>query len=298
MGLKSEGGFGWQEFAKALSSFCVIVLFGVMLVGATLGMKPLEARATALSDAGVHVAIRWPALRAGQDGTWLPQADQEVLLDLAQDALGPIPDRFSAAPLGAVSATLGATGWLEGDPTVRRTGPASFIVEGEWRIPAAVVRWQDKDYLVSWDARRMPPVYDHDRARLPVILGSRVGPPTPTGEAGSDAWAGEGIGAALELIEVVSAQKWAAQIRAVDISTYADDSILKLVTTDGGRVVWGGRPRKPRLGEVTTQQKLVHLAQLNHDHKRVDAGYPLIYINTQRVQFDSSASAGESRPTP
>ncbi|MCE7974612.1 MAG: hypothetical protein DYG92_09885 [Leptolyngbya sp. PLA1] len=298
MGQKSEGGFGWQEFAKALSSFCVIVIFGVMLVGATLGMKPLERRATALSDAEVHVAIRWPSLRAGQEGTWLPAADQESLMDLARAALGASPDRFSPAPLGAVSSALGATGWFDSTPTVRRTGPASFVVEGEWRIPAAVVRWEDKDYLVSWDARRMPPVYDHDRARLPVILGSRVGPPAVSGGTGVDAWAGEGIGAALELIEVVSAQKWAGQIRAIDISTYADDSVLKMVTSDGGRIVWGGRPRKPRLGEVTTQQKLVHLAQLHHDHKRVDAGYPLIYINTQRVQFDSSASAGESRPAP
>lgn len=298
MGQKAAGGFGWHEFAKALSSFCVIVLFGVMLVGATLGMKPLERRATGLCDAEIHLSIRWPVLRAGQEGTWLPQADQEVLMDLATDALGRSPDRFSAAPLGAVSATLGATGWFDGEPTVRRTGPASFIVEGDWRIPAAVVRWQDKDYLVSWDARRMPPVYEPDRARLPVILGSRVGPPAPTGEAGSDSWAGEGVGGALELIEVVSAQKWAAQVRAVDISTYADDGILKMVTSDGGRIVWGGRPRKPRLGEVTTQQKLVHLAQLYHDHRRIDAGYPLIYINTQRVQFDSSASAGEIRPVP
>lgn len=298
MGQKGSGGFGWQEFARALSSFCVIVLLGGMLVGATLGMRPLERRAAALSDAAVHVAIRWPALRAGQEGTWLPQADQEVLMDLATEALGRSPDRFSAGPLGAVSAALGETGWFDGQPTVRRTGPASFVVEGDWRIPAAVVRWESKDYLVSWDARRMPPVYEHDRARLPVILGSRVGPPMPGGGAGSEGWAGEGIGAALELIEVVSGQAWAGQVRAVDISTYADDSVLKLVTSDGGRIVWGGRPRKPRLGEVTTQQKLVHLSQLHHDHRRIDAGYPLIYINTQRVQFDASASAGENRPLP
>jgi hypothetical protein len=173
-------------------------------------------------------------------------------------------------------------------------------VEGTWRIPAAVIRWEGKDYLISWDARPMPPVYEPGAARLPVVLGSPVGPPGGTGP-GRDLhtpWAGEGVGAALELIQTISQQKWASQVAGVDISEFASSSVLAIMTKDQSRVVWGGRPSRPRMGEVTTAQKLVHLSQLYRDHRRIDAGYPLIYVNTQRIQFDLSASAAAARGTP
>ncbi|MCX5689623.1 MAG: hypothetical protein NTV94_07545, partial [Planctomycetota bacterium] len=63
------------------------------------------------------------------------------------------------------------------------------------------------------------------------------------------------------------------------------------------RVVWGGRPSKPALGEVSTAQKLEHLRQLVRDTKRIDASYPMIYVNQERLLFDLSATAMAQRKT-
>jgi len=290
MSKNTTDGFGWRAFLGHVTGFCVVILFAGLLVGATMGMRPLERRAMQLSpQEAMEVTLRWPSIAGRAGATWLPKADQESLVQLAESAAVDHPDRFGPEGPEAVSRALGGSGWYDGLPRVRRTGPHSMVVEGEWRVPAAVVRWEGKDHLISWDAKKMPPVYEADSARLPVILGSTTAP--PTGGADEGVWSGEGVGAALELIETVAAQPWAKCVKGVDVGGYAANGVLALVTVDGTRVVWGGRPRKPRLGEVTTEQKLVHLAQVYHDHKRIDAGYPLIYVNTQRVQFDLSASA-------
>lgn len=303
---ETQGSFGWKSFLGYLSSFCVMVLGVGLLAGATLGMKPLEAKAASAMGGGPpKVTIAWPRIEgAPPESTWLPKADQETLTALVLDAAGDNPAPFSPAPLARISNALDASGWFARPPRVSRTTGGSILIEGDWRIPAAVVRWNSKDYLLSWEAMPMPAAYEPDAARLPVILGSPAGPPT-TPDGARDLrtpWSGEGIGAALELIQTVLTQPWAKQVRGVDLSSYGTDGVLKLVTVEGSRVVWGGRPSKPRMGEVTTAQKLVHLAQIDHDHKRIDAGYPLIFINTQRIQFDTTASAADAqaqgRPVP
>jgi hypothetical protein len=285
--------FGWMSFVKHLTTFCVGILCVGLLLGAALGMKPLEARAVGTLPHDSHaVSIEWPAV-AGGGGTWLPKADQETLTRLADDAFGGDPDPFSPAPLESLSRALGASGWFDGLPSARRAPGGRIEVRGSWRIPAAVVRWNAKDYLLSWDAMPMPAVYEPGAARLPVIVSPALGPPAlPTGDRDlQTAWAGEDVGAALELLRVVAGQKWSDQVRGVDLSRYSAEGVLMIVTGENARVVWGGRPSRPRLGEVTTAQKLVHLSQLYHDHKRIDAGYPLLYINSQRIQLDSSATA-------
>jgi hypothetical protein len=120
-----------------------------------------------------------------------------------------------------------------------------------------------------------------------------VGPPA-FGDVTPDygtAWAGEDIVASIELIELMQDKPWFHQVAGVDVSEYSARGRLTLVTPDGTRVVWGGRPTKPLIGEVSTAQKLAHLSQIMHDYKRIDAGYPLIYVNAANLQFDISASA-------
>ncbi len=57
------------------------------------------------------------------------------------------------------------------------------------------------------------------------------------------------------------------------------------------RVVWGGRVTKPLLGEVSSAQKLAHMGELFEKHRRIDAGFPMIYVNSTKLQFDISATA-------
>ncbi|CAG1000572.1 hypothetical protein PHYC_02848 [Phycisphaerales bacterium] len=299
--------FAWKSFLSHLSSFGVLVLCLALLTGATLGLRPLEARASGFTvRRSPEVAIRWPmAAGAGENGpTWLPRDEQERLTRLTTDAARDDDAPYTAASLERVSRVLASSGWFEGYPTVRRLSPELLGVSGTWRIPAAVVRSAGQDYLISWDALPLPPVYPPGKSTLPAILDPAKGPPrTATGDREFNTpWQGEDVGAALELIQTITTQPWSDQVAGVDVSKFAMEGSLVLVTRSGNRIVWGGRPTKPRLGEVSTRQKLVHLAQLQHDFKRIDAGYPLIYVNTDRLQFDTSASAqgsvGSGTPHP
>lgn len=292
---QSKSRFQWGAFARYLTSFTVLVLGLALLVGAIIGMKPLEARAAAVRARGpLRITIQWPPLEGSAPGgaTWLPKAQQEQLQRVAADAAGTHPDPYDSAPLARVSDALFDTGWFNAAPRVERDGAGGLRVEGVFRVPAAVVRKDAKDYMIAWDGKLMPAVYDPGESRLPVIFEPALGPPTSRGQRDYQTpWAGEDLAASIELLDTLVRQPWAEQVQGVDASGYTRDASLTIVTRANTRVVWGGRPSKPRAGEVTSRQKLAYLTQLNHDHRRIDGGYPLIYINSSRLQFDTSASA-------
>ncbi len=300
--------FQWGAFVRNLSSFTVLVLGLGLLVGAILGMKPLEARAAAVQTRGpLKLTFVWPAMAGGRGGTWLAPSHQEQLMQIAMEAAGPRPEVYDAAPLARVSDALFDTGWFESPPRVTRDTKGGATVEGVFRVPAAVVRKDGKDHMISWDGKLMPAVYDPGESRLPVILDPALGAPSlRSGQRDYQTqWAGEDVAASIELLGLLVRQPWAAQVQGVEASGYSRDGSLAILTRNASRIIWGGRPSKPRVGEVTTRQKLAYLAQLQTDHKRIDGGYPLIYVNSSRLQFDTSASAKaqaasaeESEPIP
>jgi hypothetical protein len=293
-----------------LASLCVVILAGALLVGMAVGMRPLEARAAqTVAHKPVSIEITWPVIarpaakpkpgatpaKEEPPRTWLPQQQQDELLALAQSAYqGKAQPGFSRSPLERIGQALAASGWFEGSPKVRRASDTAICVEGKWRIPAALVRYQGKDHLISWDGKPMPVVYDAGEAKtMRVIIGPAVAPPTtPDGSRDfASAWPGEDIAASLELLQLMSDKPWYRQVAGIDASEYSGKGQLALVTPDRTRVVWGGRPSKPAIGEVSTAQKLAYLQQLFHDFKRIDAGHELVYINMGTLQFDISATA-------
>jgi len=291
-------GFRWSSFLTYVSTFCTLILFGGLLMGAVVGMRPLEARAGAIKSLSpVSIRILWPAVHNPAPGapvqTWLPRPDQEELTERAHMALAEATVGLTAEPLARIGESLAASGWFDGFPVVRRGDGSTIVVDGKWRIPGAVVRSGGRDYLVSWDAKPMPPVYQPEQSNMRVIIEPAMGPPrTKDGSRDFDtAWPGEDIAASLELLEVIATKPWSKQVAGVDASEYSSDGRLVLVTTSKTRVVWGGRPSKPAVGEVSTPQKLAHIAQLVHEFGRVDAGYALIYVNSDKLQFDISATA-------
>lgn len=296
--------FQWGAFARYLTSFTVLVLGLALLVGAIIGMKPLEARAAAVRGKGpLKITIHWPPLAGAAPGgtTWLPKAQQEQLQRVAADAAGKRPDPYDSAPLARISDALFDTGWFSAAPRVQRDGEGGLTVEGTFRVPAAVVRKASKDYMIAWDGKLMPAVYDPGESRLPVIFEPALGPPTSRGQRDYQTpWAGEDLAASIELLDTLVRQPWADQVQGIDAGGFSRDSSLAIVTRANTRIIWGGRPSKPLAGEVTTRQKLAYLTQLQHDHKRIDGGYPLIYVNTNRLQFDTSATAqaGAAADTP
>jgi hypothetical protein len=291
--------FQWGQFITYVGSFCVIVLIGGLFTAVALGLRPLEQRAaTTVSLQGSDLEIAWPMNAITPDGkpsTWLPRANQEQIEQLVVDALGDTRQEvFSAEPLERVSDALKASGWFDGVPSVTRERGGKVVINGKWRVPGVFVRHKGDEYLVSWDGKRLPPVRKAGLERnFRVIMDPAVGPPAyADGSADfGTAWPGEDMVASIELIELMQDKPWYHQVAGVDVSEYSSKGRLTLVTPEHTRVVWGGRPTKPLIGEVSTAQKLAHLSQIMHDYRRIDAGYPLIYVNSANLQFDISATA-------
>lgn len=289
--------FSWPAFFSALASFALLVGLLGLLVGAIVGMRPLERYVAQLPGVkATQVVVRWPTVRppdGGEPVTWVPQPERQALEELAAAALAGDVDRFSADPIDRVGRAMGSSGWFTGQPRVRRAPGGIVEVDGLWRTPAAVVRQQGVDQLISWDGFPMPVTATAGSTRFPVIEGAAV--PAPKGPMGTvdyaSAWPGEDIAASLELLGLALRQPWAGQVAGVDLSRFPSERSLILLTTQGTRVVWGGRASRPALGEVSTEQKLAHLTELYTRSRRIDAGFPMIYVNTAKLQFDISATA-------
>lgn len=291
--------FNWRSFVQHLTSFAVLLLIAGIIVGVAVGVRPLERVAAGVTGAtNPTVEIVWPEWKPGQ--TWLPRQFQDELLRLARNALGDEARPFSGEPLASVGMAMAQSGWFDGTPTVERVNAKTIRVTGTWRTPAAVVRRDGKDYLVSWKGRRMPPVYQPDQSGFPVILDPVMAAPV-TAEGAPEyasAWPGEDIAASLELLRAVVAQPWANQVKAIDASRFSDDSTLALVTSYNTRIEWGGRFSKPRLGEAPTQEKVDRLAYLFREHGRIDAGYPIVEVWQRHLLFDRRAVAPAEPASP
>ncbi|MBL8962434.1 MAG: hypothetical protein KF787_12500 [Phycisphaeraceae bacterium] len=286
--------------------------------GLARGIAPLESEAVRIIGARpAHVEVRWPTIGASKEPdrsswsigpglfsltsatledtpTWLPEQLREEIQGLAQQHLNTRESPFSADPLRRIGQAMERSGWFDSRPVVRREHGGRLVVSGTWRIPAAVVRSGGRDHLVSWDGKPMPVVYDVGASRLTPIVGASASPP----KEGSiidyaKSWPGEDVHAALELLNLIRSRSWFAQVAAIDVSAYASDRTLCLVTTGGGRVNWGGRPSKPRLGEASTAAKLTTIDRLQKGYRSIDAGGRTIdiYWLGRPLEIDLSATA-------
>ena len=281
------------------SAAAITLLCGGLVAAMVFGNSSLDRRASAVLDPHeVIIDMVWPAARAEADSqaaadktprTWMPLACREQILSLAKTAASPSSDLLKAEQLSRISKALEQSGWFAKLPLITRKPGGVIRVDGQWRIPAANVRHANQSYLISWDGRPMPTGVETSLS----IFDPAVGPPRDsTGDRDfTRPWGGEDVAACLELLSKLSVQPWLGQVQGIDASQYAKSGTLIIVTDNNTKVVWGGRPSKPALGEVSTSQKLEHLRQLVKDTKRIDANYPLIYINQERLQFDISATA-------
>lgn len=297
--------FGWRQFVHHLANFALVLCIVGVAIGATFGIGPLEARASALlGRQPTKVIIDWPRLlAAGQTGgaaTWLPQQFQEELLAMANRQLAADPDVISPDPLKRIAVALGNSGWFEGSPTVLREAGGVVRVSGRWRTPAAVVRSGGKDRLISWEAKPMPVAYEPGRSGMRVITGV---PEKASSAAGhpdyQSAWPGESTQAALELLALVAREPWADQVAGVDVSRYGERKELVLATRYGTSIVWGGRPSKPRPGDTSTASKLSKIAMLNRDFRRIDGGMAAVDVwlmPDKPLEIDLTATANASKP--
>ncbi|MDX2148941.1 MAG: hypothetical protein SFZ23_15605 [Planctomycetota bacterium] len=233
--------------------------------------------------------------------TWLPAQFRDEIQQIASRAIAGHGDVLSPVGLRSIGDALAASGWFDGQPRVMRTGANEITIDGAWRIPAGVVRWDGKDRMISWSGKAMPPAYEKDASGLPLLLGVATGPAVGEG-VGEDEidfvspWPGEQVQAALELLGVVQRQPWSKQIAGIDVSSYGATRQLWLRTTFDTSVLWGGMPSKPLLGEPPTSSKLATLSEIFRRFRRVDAGKKAIDVSSAHpVEINISATA---RPDP
>ncbi len=293
----------WSRAAGAVSTTLTAFLVLGLLAGLTAGLGPLEARAAKVT--GIKpptVTIAWPTWQApdGTVTTWLDESFQEQILQRATAAIDPgegPTGAFQRDTLMAIAESMRTSGWFEGTPVITRRAEGEIHVAGQWRIPAAVVRNGSKDQLVSWSAMPMPveyPAAEFARSRgQTVLVGVAAAPPTDA--AGlrdfTAPWPGEDLRAGLELLALLSKQTWSAQVAAIDVAGFNAVRELAIITRRGGRVVWGGRPDEPRLGDIATAAKIAHLDQFNRSFGSIDAGRTHVEIwGVQPLEINVSAS--------
>lgn len=294
--------FRWHLFNRHLTTIAGVVLVLAVAAIVVVGLRPIQANANrVLSSRPITLQFIWPKIQAADQSTnmtWVPRPWQEKLLAQARERVASLADPMDPKVLADLSTFLAASGWFESAPTVRRTGSNGIVVDGVWRTPAAVVRFQptpgaaEQLLWLSSKGYPMPKVADPGNARPRVIVGPKSGPPTSQdGQVEfAQAWPGEDVAAGLELLALVGRQTWANQVAGVDVSDYAGKQSLSLLTTYGTKVVWGGRPSKPRYGDAPTRQKLQHIATLKGDTRRIDAGHQIVYVDSFFLMFDRTAT--------
>lgn len=316
--VSSRRSFDWGAFRAHLTTFFSVVIVLGLGIGFMMLRTPVRQKAELVVAKGpVTIRFEWPELKRPDEPklgdkktattqnvaaktnaaprerprTWLAAQFQEELMTLAYKAMGSDPDPLSRQPLDAIGAAMEESGWFDGRPNVARGETSEIVIKGNWRIPAAVVRYappqapggpvpEVKDYLVSWDARPMPVSYPEGKSGLLVIRGVELGPAKSGGDAIDyrAAWPGDDVQAGVELLRTLITQPWRSQITGVDVSDYAANRSLAIDTIHKTRLVWGGRASKPLAGECATHAKLGKINELVGYTKRVDGGKPEIEL--------------------
>lgn len=240
-----------------------------MVVGWSLGVPRLAPYAAAASPvAGSTGEPPPPLLVVFRDlPKWIegePQFDleQRVRREVGHDQL----DRDA---LVRARESLVASGWFESVAQVRRTSRDRVDVIGTFAEPAALVRHSERDWLIDGNARLLPISWDagHGPA-LAVIVGAGFAAPRAAG----DTWPGNDLVAGLGVLAVVDRQPWARQVQAIDVSGFARERSIKLLTDRGSVIRWGHAPGTERAAEVSASMKLDFLDHHYRRYGHIDGG--------------------------
>jgi hypothetical protein len=287
--------FNWHKAGRIALRTASILLLIVLAVGLTFGVDRLRTHADTHmrlashggggSQTGAEIRFRWPALAGNAKGTWLAIEDQQLLLSDAARAVG-TDSPLSAEPLRRLSETLNDTGWFRSVPTVKRIDGGVLLVDGDWRIPAAVVRWDGRDHAVSREGYPMPPVYRVGTAPHPFIQGVFGGAVGIGPDRYATPWPGPGVSVGLDLIAALRANGLSGRFAGVDVSGYLSGGPIEIVSPDGNRIVWGSPVDEWTPGEPSVEEKMARLVQLVERTGLLDAGQRRIEIHRARVEID------------
>lgn len=291
---KTSSGSARSAFAIGAAVFVFLGLILTVLIWVPAMESGLAARA---SGAPAKVVIEWPlaaadpADKSGSPRSWVPMPVRDELLALADRELAKRTDPFNPSGLKAVSEALLNTGWFEQVAAVRRT-KGTIRIEANWRTPAAVVRRNGVDYLVSHSGHLLPLAYQRGLAPVIVVVGAAEEPPMSGGQITPGVvWPGDDIRAALDTVALISSRPWRDQVTAIDVGQYAAKKRIALVSKWNGRAMLGGAPNDTIPGEVAIDVKLRRLDELNRQFGQIDAKHRLVEVAGPVVLVDDVTTA-------
>lgn len=271
-----------RRVLHAVGLIISLVTTGAVAATIVVGHGPLMARAAELKRSDLKVAFDWPPLAGrntsrtadGNPATWMGVEQRQELERLALNLL--TGDPFDLDALERARSALRETGWFHtgpehpASPWLRRLENGVVVIGGRWRAPVAAVRTSRGDRLVSRDGEALPVLYPIGRSSLPVVLGV----PEPAPPPGSK-WPGAGLGqvqAGLRLAAFLHGIPGADQIAGIDVADYPSSHRLVIVTTTGGRIVWGGPPDEFLPGQAPAATKRQRLIAVFQRFGQLDAG--------------------------
>lgn len=261
--LRANAGVIFGSASSFAACALLLALLGLVWWGVPRLRDRLEAKAIAAGDPGTVAYSSAPP--------WFDALRQSEVSQRVAQAVGPgsvlDPNR-----LGLVRAALESTGWFESIEQVRLADQGGFLVDATFVRPFAVIRHGEFDYLVDEAARLLPMQWTAGHRPAEPHYIAIVGTAEPNrGDYGS-AWPGGDVAAALELTRLLIGKPWYAEIAAIDLSQYAQDQTLSLITRNNGRLLWGRAPSDRSVAEVTPDAKLRTLDYLYATQKRIDSG--------------------------
>jgi hypothetical protein len=265
----------------------ILALTGVALLAgvAAVSYAPLRRHVADLRAAEVIAEFDWP----GEKETWLPPVEQARLMEIVAGMVN--PDPFDGDSLQAAAEALMETGWFESIEALRREHAGVVRVQGEWRLPAAVVRVGGREVLVSRRGALLPMEYPVGGGwPMRFIQGVWDGPPRRNegSYAFGGVWTGGDVQASISLLAFLRQSDAWSSVAGIDCTGFMEHGRLAIVTVHGGEVVWGAPPGTGAPGEEDDSLKKSRFERLMTDPGWISAGRPRIEIYPSVVLIDEN----------
>lgn len=161
----------------------------------------------------------------------------------------------------------------------------TLVIDCEYRVPAALVKWGTYYWLVDRDGYKLPEQYElSDWQKIVKVVDGRIDirmiegvhrPPPETGKK----WVGDDLAAGLEMVALLFDKPYAQEVLTVNVSHFSSsrEPHILLVTKYKTEIRWGRTPSeldKDPFMEISTAKKLDRLQRIYTQFGRVDAGQP------------------------
>lgn len=289
--------------AIVFASIGLLLTAGVV-IGAGLGIPAMgrnAARRISTESRTVQVWLTPPG--------WMPQETFDGVMDRAVAAYAQASrelgsaEALSVEPLRAVQEAVATSGWALDTPRVSRRQPTTVdgdealarrndvVITMAWRRPVAVVRSAAfqfgarpglRDTAIDPSAAVLPMSGPPESfPNLRVILNPSRLPSPKDGADTNPQWPGQDVRDAIALLHLLAGEPFATQIAGIDLAEHGDGRRLLIVTTTGGRVVWGAPPGGEGVyrGEVPDQSKMANLRSLIEATGQLDGGQERVEIH-------------------